>query len=475
MTIWLDVTTMLGWGRPALGIVRVEAETARHFVNIDDRRVRFCCLGQRGGRGYTEVGREKVSSALARLDGRVEVAPPAISEPPQAAAPMTPVAESREQRLKRRLLGLVARLPARYRDRAYHFALTRREAFHGFVRAYREARVAASAMRRGCHQGDGYLQPVSPVPAESPSLADPAFLSGDVYVSLGLDWDQKDLVHLYELKCRLGLKVLLFCYDLIPIRLPHLCVSDVAAKFPRYFADAAWCADQILCISDWSRRDLRQFLESVGAPEPALGVVRLGCEILAASEAPPSREVAEVLAHRFILFVSTIERRKNHETLYRAYTRLVDEGRADLPLLVFVGMPGWGIDGLMSDVHSDPRIRPFLRILNHVSDNDLSLLYERAYLTVYPSLYEGWGLPVAESLAHGKFCLASGVASIPEVGGDLVEYLDPWDVPEWAQRLMWYFDHPDEVRKREAAIRLNYRQTTWQETGAAVLAAAEVL
>jgi glycosyltransferase involved in cell wall biosynthesis len=317
--------------------------------------------------------------------------------------------------------------------------------------------------------------PIRAVPVASNAVAEPPFMPGDVYVSLGLDWDHKDLAYLYELKCRLGLKVLLFLYDIIPIRLPHLCRVEVAQAFPRYVADVAWCADRILCISDRSRSDLCQALESAGTPSPELGVVRLGCDMRIASDGRPSPKVADILAHRFILFVSTIERRKNHETLYRAYTRLIDEGRVDLPLLVFVGMPGWGTRDLMHDLHSDPRIRPFVRILDEVSDSELTRLYERAYLTAYPSLYEGWGLPVAESLAYGKFCLASNAASIPEVGGDLVEYIDPWDVPAWAERLMWHIDHPDELRQREAVIRQNYRPTTWQETGAAVLEAAQSL
>jgi glycosyltransferase involved in cell wall biosynthesis len=208
---------------------------------------------------------------------------------------------------------------------------------------------------------------------------------------------------------------------------------------------------------------------------PELDVVRLGCEIATAADAAPSAPVAEVLEHRFILFVSTIERRKNHETLYRAYTRLVDAGVADLPLLVFVGMAGWGMSDLMSDVKLDPRIRPYLRILNHVSDGNLARLYEHAYFTAYPSLYEGWGLPVAESLAYGKFCLASAAASIPEVGGALIEYVDPWDVPRWAERLRWYIEHPEDVANREAVIRANYRPTSWKETGAALVAAAHAL
>jgi glycosyltransferase involved in cell wall biosynthesis len=154
---------------------------------------------------------------------------------------------------------------------------------------------------------------------------------------------------------------------------------------------------------------------------------------------------------------------------------LVDEGRLGLPLLVFVGMPGWGIGELMSDLRLDPRIQSYLRMLSHVSDGDLRRLYENARFTVYPSLYEGWGLPVAESLAHGKFCLASNAASIPEVAGDLIDYLDPWDVPGWAEKLAWYFDHPDEVERREAEIRSRYRATNWHETGSVVLAAAEAL
>ncbi len=474
MTVWLDVSTLLGWLRPALGIVRVEAETARHFLNANAEAIRFCRF-DRSGRGYFEVGRVEVVAALARLDGRGNAGPPPSANPPHDAAPPMTVGESGEQRWKRRILGLVARLPARYRDRAHRFAAERRNTFHGFARAYREARAAALAIRGRSPAGDGYLMPIRAVPVAANAVADPPFMSGDVYVSLGLDWDQKDLAYLYELKCRLGLKVLLFCYDVIPIRLPHFCRAEVAQDFPRYVADVAWCADRILCISERSRSDLRHFLESVGAPSPELGVVRLGCDIRIASDRQPSPEVADILEHRFILFVSTIERRKNHETLYRAYTRLVDEGRVDLPLLVFVGMPGWGTSDLMHDLHSDPRIRPFLRILHEVSDSDLTRLYERAYLTAYPSLYEGWGLPVAESLAYGKFCLASDAASIPEVGGDLVEYIDPWDVPAWAERLMWYIDHPDELRQREAAIRQHYRPTAWRETGAAVLEAAQSL
>ena len=75
------------------------------------------------------------------------------------------------------------------------------------------------------------------------------------------------------------------------------------------------------------------------------------------------------------------------------------------------------------------------RALGHANDAELRALYENCEFFVYPSLYEGWGLPVAEALAFGKFVLASDRGSIPEVGGDLVEYIDPWNASAWAEAI----------------------------------------
>ena len=461
MTIWLDVTTTRGWGRPALGIVRVEAETARQFLQAGDPGIRFCRFDLEYD-AYFEVGPEELRFALARLDagGTAPSAPVPVAGSVAMPAPLAYV-----PRWKRWAARALACLPSSMEATVRRAASNRRE--------------GVRALRRSA----GLLWHGTPAPAAGApaplqvALVKPDILfgQGDVYVSLGLDWDQKNLPYLYQLKQQLELKILLMCYDIIPIRLPHLCVAEVAAKFSTYFLDVARCADQVACISDYSRADLRRFLESAGVPVPALSVVRLGCEIASANAAAPSDAVAEVLGRRFILFVSTIERRKNHETLYRAYTRLVDAGVPDLPLLVFVGMAGWGMGDLMSDLALDPRIHPHLRVLNNVSDGDLARLYQHAYFTVYPSLYEGWGLPVAESLAYGKFCLASSAASIPEVGGDLVDYVDPWNVPLWAERLRWYIEQPQEVALREAAIRAQYRPARWQDTGAALVAAAYAL
>ncbi|MGX4643834.1 glycosyltransferase family 4 protein [Massilia sp. SYSU DXS3249] len=473
MTIWLDVTTTRGWSRPALGIVRVEAETARQFLHSGDPGIRFCRFDLDYD-SYFEVGPEELGFALARLDAGGEHHAPAAAAVPAAAPAAIAGAPAVPPGWRRWAARGIAVLPGPLQVPVRGFARSRLDGLRGMRAAARELRRSASLLWRGSSPA-ATQAPAAPAAPAALVKPDILFGPGDVYVSLGLDWDQKNLPYLYELKQRLGLKVLLMCYDIIPIRLPHLCVADVAAKFSRYFLDVARCADRIVCISEYSRADLRKFLEASQVPVPELGVVRLGCEIASAGAAPPSAQVADVLGRRFVLFVSTIERRKNHETLYRAYTRLVDAGMTGLPLLVFVGMAGWGMNDLMSDLKLDPRIRPYLRILNNVSDGDLARLYEQAYFTAYPSLYEGWGLPVAESLAYGKFCLASSAASIPEAGGELIEYVDPWDVPRWAERLRWYIEHPQDVAQREAAIRASYRPASWRDTGASLVAAAHAL
>lgn len=452
-TIWLDVTTIYGWRRAAVGVVRTEAECAAHGlrrIESEQAPIRFCRFEMSAG--YLEVEPAIVREVLSRIEGKAGVKAEARSVP-------TPVRLPFEQRAKARLLRVINRLPVTMRIALFRFAIRRKEAFRAALRAYRELRNAvrlfwqppagAAALPLQLNRGAAVERPAVP------------FAPGDVYLSMGLDWDQKDLAYLYAQKRALGFKVLLFCYDVIPVKLPHLCVGDVAASFAHYFANVAWCADEILCISECTRSDLRLLLAELGTPQPPLSVIKLGCLLPALAADLVSRDVAEVLGRPYILFVSTIERRKNHETLYRAYTRLLDQGEKDLPLLVFVGMPGWGVQDLMADLSFDHRTRDLIKVLNHVADADLAMLYRQALFTVFPSLYEGWGLPVAESLAAGKFCLASRAASIPEVGGDLIEYVDPWDVPAWAERLHFYISRPDAVAERESRIREVYRPTSW--------------
>ncbi len=432
--IWVHVSTLLNWTRPPVGIIRVEQEYCRWLLQhaeTDGLALRFC-EWDRAANTFVEAARERVQAKLA---------PPAAAQPP--AAYQRAAWKTRVKNLLRKAIPL---LPApwvpRLRDTAYrvlHHVLVARARLRSWMARTRVA-------------------PDRPVATPAP------FGPGDRLVSLGLDWDYLDQKVLYQLKQRHGLRTTLICYDVIPALFPQLVVLPPGG-FGAYLVDMAWCADEVLCISHHTRKDCEAVLSRLGAPVPPMHVIHLGSEVHASGEparAPAGLAVGEG-ERPFVLFVSTIERRKNHEILYRAWTRLRDQGVVP-HRLVFVGMQGWGVTDLLNDMRLDPRTQSDIVLLNHVSDAELDWLYRHAAFTVFPSLYEGWGLPLVESLARGKFCLASSAASLPEAGGPHAEYLDPWDLPAWVDRLGHYMAHPEEVEAHNERIRREFRAPSWADT-----------
>ncbi|MBN9008917.1 MAG: glycosyltransferase, partial [Rhizobiales bacterium] len=147
-----------------------------------------------------------------------------------------------------------------------------------------------------------------------------------------------------------------------------------------------------------------------------------------------------------------------------AWERLNREGLPEKAgvKLVFVGRHGWDVDPVLKGIAE-------ARNLIHLADADdslLSLLYEKAAFCVYPSLYEGYGLPIVEAFRHGRAVIASDRGSIPEVMADLGPCLDPGDEDAWAAALRDWIIHPAAIAEREAAIRAGFRPVTWDEAAA---------
>jgi Glycosyl transferases group 1 len=143
-----------------------------------------------------------------------------------------------------------------------------------------------------------------------------------------------------------------------------------------------------------------------------------------------SYEYKEFAEEDYVLCVGTIEIRKNHMYLIKIWERLIREFRGTVPNLVFVGKWGWEIADLQKYLEGSDYLGGRLYIYSGISDADLTFLYQNCLFSIYPSFAEGWGLPVGESLSYCKPCIASNVTSIPEVGGTLCRYLDPFDVED---------------------------------------------
>jgi glycosyltransferase involved in cell wall biosynthesis len=143
---------------------------------------------------------------------------------------------------------------------------------------------------------------------------------------------------------------------------------------------------------------------------------------------------------------------------------MISQGVKNLPILVFVGMIGWGVSEMLSEISSNRMLAKHIKILNDVSDAEVTCLYDGCKFTVYPSNYEGWGLPIAESLARGKFCLASDTSSLPEVGLEYVKYLPTYRLDLWIDAISELINDDDLLIDKEEAIKLSYINKTWTES-----------
>ncbi|PYQ32167.1 MAG: hypothetical protein DMF56_02915 [Acidobacteria bacterium] len=168
-------------------------------------------------------------------------------------------------------------------------------------------------------------------------------------------------------------------------------------------------ADAIICVSESTRRDLIEFYRV----DPTRAIA-----IHSGLAPAPISEPIDGLPSRYLLFVSTIEPRKDLGTLISAYERLRDP---DLSLVV-VGKIGWKSKDIV------PRLRQRGIVhLDYLRPSQLATVYERAHAFVFPSIYEGFGFPLLEAMRHGIPSIAARSSSLPEIGGDAALYFPPGD------------------------------------------------
>jgi glycosyltransferase involved in cell wall biosynthesis len=142
-------------------------------------------------------------------------------------------------------------------------------------------------------------------------------------------------------------------------------------------------------------------------------------------------------------------------------------GLASQAELVLVGPTGWEFEEILERATG----RENVRVLGHVSDDDLVGLYNACAVFCYPSLYEGFGLPLLEAMSAGAACITSSVSSLPEVGGDAVAYVDPTSVEEIRSTLERLLGDPEERRRLGERARLRAAEFSWDRTAAGTLEA----
>jgi glycosyltransferase involved in cell wall biosynthesis len=290
---------------------------------------------------------------------------------------------------------------------------------------------------------------------------------GDVMVIAGAGWSDSDHVaRVSAARARLKIRVALLVYDIIPVLRPEWFDPLQGKRFRIWLDGMLAVSDRLLAISAATADDVVRYRARLGLMVAPIPVIRLGDGF--------SHQAASVqtntIAGPYALFVSTVEIRKNHSLLVEAWRRLLSRlGPEAVPRLVFAGRPG-GLSGdLMRVLRQSNFLDGHVILRADAGDAEMAALYRGCDFTLFPSLYEGWGLPVAESLCFGKPCFASSASSVPEVGGDLVRYFDPLDPDDVVAQISAVLADPRDLAGWAARIGISYRPQPWLWTAQMVM------
>ncbi len=298
----------------------------------------------------------------------------------------------------------------------------------------------------------------------------------DVLYVGGAFWAHAHSVRSYERAALAGCDIVVLFHDFIPVLFPGLTNGRARPLFERMLRLPV----RAVTISRHSASQLDEARRAAGAPallHPPT-VVPLAHEFSAAPrnhaplEAPSARTVALLRLKSFALSVGTVEIRKNHARLLHLWESIAREWGEGWPKLIIAGKRGWQADEALRALRRADNQSPYLWI-EAPTDEELVWLYSRASFTVFPSLAEGWGMPIGESLWFGKPCVASNTTSMPEVGGALCSYGDPHDMDSFAQPITRLVRDGDFHARSVAVIRASPLRT-WVDAAndiAAVIAA----
>lgn len=289
--------------------------------------------------------------------------------------------------------------------------------------------------------------------------------ANDWYLTADSIWNQPQILKALPELRSMGVRTAIVHHDLIPLSHPEWCDPKHRESFAPY-AEALPAFDVVFCVSDFVEEQFREFCWARSYPPPKnVVIIPLGYEISAGF--PSSKRPLDLYGGMFVLCVGTLEPRKNYRTLLEAFNIIWDRGVN--VSLVIVGSPGYASKGLLTEFHNHPRFEKRLFHLTNCSDEELEQLYDLCVFTIQPSLFEGYGLPVVESLARGKPCVCSDIPVFHETAGKFGVYFNPTDAHSIAFQVETLYSDQNSREALEASILSEYRPSTWKDSARTIL------
>jgi glycosyltransferase involved in cell wall biosynthesis len=428
-SIWIDITDLSTWSGHFTGTQRVTYEVAKGYSksNYD---VHYFIYNEKS-RHFYEATLDVVEDNIAVDDNKITV---------NAAERRT-----MKSKLRSNIFHIYHTLPKRVRDRVTDEH--KQKIKNLYIKLNNKRLVIKKAKKTKNFQSNNI----------------PLLFDVDcIVVILGKPWDTMTFIEDLKIqRINTSFKIVNLIYDMIPIYMPHLFGYPLPKNYIKYMFDAISISDRVMAISKNTKNDVITFCNDQQLPCPEIDIIKLGVNNIGMK---PSKipSMFSLNSGEYILCVSTIEIRKNHQILYNAYREAV-KNNILLPKLVICGGKGWYTGDIIHEFNNDPLINDVVKIIESPNDEELLWLYDNCIYSIYPSVYEGWGLPIAESLSRGKLCISSDTSSMPEVAGDLVDYFSPYD-SRGCMNLIIKYAQKDNRKLLEERIRKEYIPTSWDDT-----------
>lgn len=300
---------------------------------------------------------------------------------------------------------------------------------------------------------------------------------GDTLLMIDSSWEQYgEFLPVFQLVRQLGGKIITVVYDIIPLRLPELCLPALVGVFRNWFPMAVQQSDALLCISRAVAEDAAAYLS-----EQAVQPVRkpeflhwpLGADIaVRASETVVREQVQHMAADDatpLFLMVGTIEPRKGHVFALDAFEELWRDGVN--ARLCIAGAVGWIPAETMERIRNHPQLNKKLFFIESFTDAEIGLCYAAATALIAASVSEGFGLPIVEAALHKVPTLASDIPVFREVGGEGARYFSLASPHCLAEAVLEFITLSKEER---LALASKIRTVTWRTSAERLLSAIEI-
>jgi glycosyltransferase involved in cell wall biosynthesis len=251
------------------------------------------------------------------------------------------------------------------------------------------------------------------------------------------------------------LRAVCMVHDLIPVSHPQYCRPNEALRHERRIATVLRTAAAVVTNSRATLLELTAFAARHGLSMPPSVAAPLAAAVL------PHSGAVRPIAEPYFVMLSTIEPRKNHGMILNLWRRLIGRFGDSAPRLVVIGQRGWECGNVIDMLERCPVLRGTVVQRAGCSDDELANYLRHAQALLFPSLAEGYGLPLIEALSLGLPVIASDLPVFRESSGSIPEYLDPLDESAWMSCIEDFADSHSVSRNAQLQRITHFKAPTW--------------